>query len=169
MDKRFIDLYMDFARRTAQMSRATRAKVGAVIIKNNNIISHSWNGTPAGWDNACEERIYPNELMGEYDQHPDEFDTMFPYKDEKNRSYFLKTKPEVLHAERNALDKLAKSHESGDGAIMFVTHSPCMECAKSIFSVGIKQVYYENNYRLSQGIDFLRKCGVHVEQVPTNK
>lgn len=138
MDKRFVDLYMDIAVRTSEMSRAVRLKVGSVIVKDTRIISMGWNGTPAGWDNICEY----TELDGT-----------------------LKTKPEVLHAEMNALMKLARSPESGAGASIFITHAPCINCAKGIYQAGIKEVYYKENYREEDGVDFLKKCGVEIKSV----
>lgn len=138
MDKRFIDLYMDIAIRTSKMSRAVRLQVGSVIVKDNRIISMGWNGTPAGWDNNCEYEEMPGQL---------------------------KTKPEVLHAEMNALMKLARSTESGLNASMFVTHTPCINCAKGIYQAGIKEVYYNKNYRENDGVDFLKKCGVEIKNV----
>lgn len=138
MDKRFIDLYMDIAIRTSKMSRAVRLQVGSVIVKDNRIISMGWNGTPAGWDNNCEYEEMPGQL---------------------------KTKPEVLHAEMNALMKLARSTESGLNASMFITHTPCINCAKGIYQAGIKEVYYNENYRENDGVDFLKKCGVEIKNV----
>ena len=76
-----------------------------------------------------------------------------------------KTKPEVIHAEANAIAKLAKSTESGEGAVMFLTHAPCMDCAKQVYTAGISKVYYKNSYRSIDGIDFLNKCKVEVEQL----
>jgi len=76
-----------------------------------------------------------------------------------------KTKPEVIHAEANAIAKLAKSTESGEGAVMFLTHAPCMDCAKQVYTAGISKVYYKNSYRSTDGIDFLNKCKVEVEQL----
>ena len=144
MIDRMKDFYMTLANNCANMSRAVRLKVGAIIVKNENILSFSWNGTPRGWDNRCED-----EFLNE------------------DGSVVLKTKPEVLHAERNALDKLARSHESGEGATLFTTHAPCIECAKSIYGVGITEVYYTNEYRSVDGIEFLKKCGIKVEQITT--
>ncbi len=149
MDPRFVSLYMDIAKRTARMSRAIRLNVGCVIVKDGRVISMSWNGTPAGWDNCCEDKVYDE--LGQY------FDG--------TGKYTLVTKPEVLHAERNSLDKLAKGHESGNGASLFVTHSPCLECAKSIYGSGIAEVYYDTDYRSSDGIEFLKKCGIPVFKV----
>ena len=149
---KFKNAYMDVAVRFSQLSYAKRLQVGAIIVKENRIISLGYNGTPAGWDNECEyeEEILVSELRkGTWVEKTGQ----------------LKTKPEVLHAERNALDKLARCHESGNGASMFVTHSPCLECAKSIFGAGITHVYYKNDNRTDDGIKFLQKCGVIVENI----
>jgi deoxycytidylate deaminase len=123
---------------------------------------------PAGWDNNCEDKVWDTGAGGWLD--PDEFLERFPYveynedADEEYR-YGLKTKPEVLHAESNAIAKLAKSNDSGDGADIFITHSPCMECAKLIFQSGIRRVFYRENYRNDEGIKFLLRSGVEVEQI----
>ena len=135
---------MDVAERFAQLSSATRLQVGAIVVKDDRIISIGYNGTPTGWDNACEEVVPPNEWV-EFEQ--------------------LKTKPEVLHAEMNALMKLAKSSESGNNAAIFITHSPCIDCAKGIYQAGIKEVYYKNDYHSSQGIEFLEKCELKITKV----
>ena len=142
MKQKYIDLYMDWAARTAQLSHAVRLQVGAVIVKDDSVISYGYNGMPAGWDNNCEELVY------RIAQEP-----------------ILKTKPEVLHAESNAIAKLAKSANSGLGATMFITHAPCMECAKLIYQSGIGHVLYRNSYRDVSGVTFLEKSGVKVEQV----
>ena len=134
---------MQTAKTFAELSHARRLHVGAIVVKDDRIISIGYNGMPAGWDNNCEDEMY----------------------DEDGFHITLKTKPEVLHAERNALDKLAKGNEGGDGAVLFVTHSPCLECAKSIYGAGIKAFYYRKNYRSQEGLDFLNKCGVEVIQV----
>jgi dCMP deaminase len=97
---------------------------------------------PAGWDNNCEDTI----------QHSDDTVT-------------LKSKPEVLHAETYAIAKLAKSNESGMGATMFITHAPCLDCAKLIYQSGISSVLYRNSYRDTGGITFLERSGVTVEQI----
>ena len=141
MKKKFIKTYMDVAESFAKLSSAVRLQVGAIVVKDDRIISIGYNGMPSGWDNACEEVVPPNEWV-EFEQ--------------------LKTKPEVLHAETNAIAKLAKSSESGLGATMFVTHSPCIECAKLIYQSGISTVYYKNNYRSDDGIKFLTKSKVRV-------
>ena len=118
----------------AKCSTALRLNVGALIVKDDRIISIGYNGMPSGWDNVCE--------------------------DENNKS-----RPEVLHAESNAIAKLAKSSESGNGSAIFITHSPCLDCAKMIYQSGIKQVYYSNEYRSTDGVDFLNKCNITVEQL----
>lgn len=130
---------MDTAKIFAELSHAKRLHVGAIIVKDDRIISIGYNGMPTGWDNNCEDVI----------QHSDDTTT-------------LKTKPEVLHAETNAIAKLAKSNESGLDASLFVTHAPCMDCAKLIYQSGISNVYYRNSYRESTGLDFLTKSGVEV-------
>jgi dCMP deaminase len=143
MKDKFIQLYMDWAERTAQLSHARRLQVGAVIVKDDSVISYGYNGMPAGWDNNCEDEI------------------KWPNGDIK----FLKTKPEVLHAESNAIAKLAKSTNSGMGATMFVTHAPCLDCAKLIFQSGISSVLYRNTYRDSGGLEFLSTSKVEVNKV----
>ena len=143
MKQKFIDAYMDVAKRFAKLSSARRLQVGAIIVKNDRIVSIGYNGMPAGWDNNCEEEMkWPNGHIAH-----------------------LTTKPEVIHAEANAIAKLAKSTESGDGAVMFLTHEPCMDCAKQIYTAGIKKVYFSENYRSSKGVEFLNKCNIEVEQV----
>ena len=142
MKQKFINLYMDWATRTAELSHARRLQVGAVIVKDDTVISYGYNGMPAGWDNNCENIVGYN--MGEP---------------------MLKTKPEVLHAESNAIAKLAKSNNSGSGADLFVTHSPCMECSKLIVQSGIGRVYYSKDYRDDAGIKFLVLSGVEVRQI----
>jgi dCMP deaminase len=133
MKQKFIDAYMDVAGRFAKLSSAKRLQVGAIVVKDDRIISIGYNGMPSGWDNNCEDDNY-------------------------------KTNPEVIHAEANAIAKLAKSTESGEGSTMFLTHAPCIDCAKQIYTAGINKVYYNHNYRDTLGIDFLEKCNVKVEQ-----
>lgn len=126
--------YMDTAERFGALSTAKRLQVGAIVVKDNRIISIGYNGMPSGWDNECEDENF-------------------------------KTKPEVLHAEENAIAKLASSHESGKGAEVYITHSPCMNCAKLIYASGIAKVYYKHKYRSEDGIHFLEKCGLEVKQL----
>jgi len=134
---------MDWASRTAALSHARRLQVGAVIVKDDSVISYGYNGMPAGWDNNCEDEIW----------------------NVHDGSSELKTKPEVLHAESNAIAKLAKSTNSGLGATMFVTHAPCMECAKLIYQSGISRVLYRDSYRDTGGVTFLEKSGILVEKI----
>ena len=141
--EKYLGTYMKTARLFAEHSSAVRKKVGAVIVKDDRIISIGYNGMPAGWDNTCEE-LKPQS---------------FPHEPA------LVTKPEVLHAESNAIAKLAKSSESGDGASMFITCSPCIDCAKMIYQSGIKEVFYGEKYRDNAGIEFLYKCGINVREI----
>lgn len=122
----------------AELSSARRLKVGALVVKDDRIISIGYNGMPKGWDNNCE----------------------FEQEDGT-----IKTKPEVLHAETNAIAKLARSVESGLDADLFVTHSPCLDCAKLIYQSGIKRVYYANAYRDDSGVTFLKNSGVEVTKL----
>lgn len=162
MKDRFKFAFMDVAERFAQESSATRLQVGAIIVKDDRIISIGYNGMPSGWDNVCEKKIYYNPENDRINVHFVE--THYPYEDDHGR-YLLKTRDEVLHAESNALSKLARSNESGENAIMFITHSPCLHCAKMIYQAGINAVYYRNNYRSNDGIDFLKKCDIIVDKI----
>lgn len=148
---------MDWAKRLSQLSYARRLQVGAVIVKDDTVISYGYNGMPAGWNNDCENRIYANEWTVDANE--------WQYKDNEGKLYNLKTKPEVLHAESNAISKLARSHNSGADATIFITHSPCLECAKLIYQSGINRVFYSQNYRDSSGVDFLLRSGIPVEQI----
>jgi dCMP deaminase len=143
MKQKFIDAYMDVAERFAKLSSAKRLQVGAIVVKDDRIISIGYNGMPAGWDNTCEDVVEVHEDGG----------------------IVTKTKPEVIHAEANAIAKLAKSSESGDGSMMFLTHAPCIDCAKQVYTAGIKKVYYRDSYRDSIGLDFLAKCDIMVHKV----
>jgi len=147
--QKFVDYFCKIAVNTSELSYARRLKVGAVIVKNDSIISFGYNGTPSGWDNNCEYEV------------PEQIDvetrTITPAH--------LTTKPEVLHAEMNALMKLAKSTLSSENATMFCTHAPCLDCAKGIYQAGISAVYFVNQYRSNEGINFLKKSGVEVCQV----
>lgn len=133
MKQKWLDAYMDTAERFAQLSSAQRLKVGSVIVKDHRIISIGYNGTPAGWDNVCEDANF-------------------------------KTKPEVIHAEANAIVKLARDGESGNGATLFCTHAPCIDCAKLIFGAGIRKVFYRETYRSNDGVHFLLNSGVDVNR-----
>lgn len=143
---------MDTAKIFAELSHAKRLHVGAIIVKEDRIISIGYNGMPSGWDNVCEyeEKV----MMSEFGKG-----TWI------EKTGQLKTKPEVLHAETNAIAKLARSTESGEGATLFVTHSPCIECSKLIYQSGISTVYYGEDYRDDAGINFLKLSGVTVEKI----
>ena len=161
-------MYMDWANRAADLSHAKRLQVGAVIVKDDSVISYGYNGMPAGWDNNCEDREWDNGAGGWLD--PNEFNDKYPYEDwhegaQRKVRYGLKTKPEVLHAESNAIAKLAKSNNSGVDATIFITHAPCLGCAKLIYQSGISSVIYRSNYRDTSGIEFLEKSGIEVTQI----
>jgi dCMP deaminase len=160
MKYKFIEAYMDVAKRFAQLSSAKRLQVGAIIVKDDRIISIGYNGMPSGWPNDCETKEYMPVDSGGW-LMPDELWKMYPYEDGERR-YKLKTRPEVIHAEANAIAKLAKGVESGEGAAMFLTHAPCLDCAKQIYTAGIKTVYYRQSYRSRDGIEFLKDCDVEV-------
>ncbi len=127
--------YLRMARIWAENSYCTRRKVGAILVKGQMIISDGFNGTPAGFENVCE--------------------------DESGL-----TKPYVLHAEANAITKVARSNNSSEGSTLYVTASPCMECSKLIIQAGIKRVVYNELYRIADGIDLLRRAGVECVHVP---
>jgi len=145
MKHKYIKAYMDVAKRFSKLSSAQRLQVGAIAVKDDRIISIGYNGMPSGWDNCCEDEVIENGWPG------------------------LKTKPEVLHAEMNCLMKLAKSTESGESAVMFITHTPCIDCAKGIYQAGIKEVYYDREYRDSAGVDFLEESGIPALNITTLK
>ena len=159
--QKFIEAYMDVAKRFALLSTAKRLQVGAIIVKDDRIISIGYNGTPAGWTNECEYKEYPDR----YDKHSEWADLYYPLQEPDGTYYKLVTKDEVIHAEANAIAKLARSNESGDGSTMFLTHSPCIHCAKQIYTAGIRKVFDGEQYRRSDGLDFLSKCNVEVEQI----
>ena len=138
MKEKMIKAHLDVAARYAELSHAVRLKVGAIVVKDDRIVSIGYNGTPAGWDNNCEHELEDGSL---------------------------KTKSEVLHAEENAIAKLARSHESGSGADIFITHAPCPQCAKLIYAAGISRVFYRHIYRDTEGLNFLAKCGIETKQV----
>jgi len=180
MKDKFINLYMDWAKRCAELSHAKRLHVGAVIVKDDTVISYGYNGMPAGWDNDCEDKDYMGSDAGGW-LDPEEIYERWPFEESVemadpdegffvvSRRYRLKTKPEILHAESNAIAKLAKSTNSGLGADLFVTHMPCLDCAKIIYQSGISRVWYGANYRDDSGIKFLEKSGVEVKQIKEEK
>ena len=163
---------MKVAETFAGLSSAKRLHVGAIVVKDDRIISIGYNGMPSGWDNNCEDKEYMDQTAGGW-LSPEEIEEQWPWSEQQLPKtedlpwlrYKLKTKPEVLHAETNAIAKLAKSTESGMGATMFVTHAPCLDCAKLIYQSGINSVLYRNSYRSDDGIQFLQKAGVWVEKI----
>jgi dCMP deaminase len=134
LKKKFIDYFMQMAELTATLSYAKRLQVGALIVKGNRIVGTGYNGMPTDWENDCEI-----EVDGE-----------------------LKTKQEVLHAETNAIAKVAQSTESSEGSTMFCTHAPCVDCAKLIYQSGIATLYFKHEYRDDAGLKFLKLSGVNV-------
>ena len=171
MKEKFKQTYMKTAKVFAELSHARRLHVGAIVVKDDRIISIGYNGMPAGWDNNCEHKEYMSGDAGGW-LSPEEIYEQWPFEEEDidpdlgyARRYALKTKPEVLHAESNAIAKLAKSNDSGLGADIFITHAPCIECAKLIYQSGINGVYYSENYRDDAGIEFLKKSGVNIEKL----
>ncbi|MDR3184677.1 MAG: dCMP deaminase family protein [Prevotellaceae bacterium] len=129
--------YLEMAAVWGKNSYCKRRQVGAIIVKDRMIISDGYNGTPAGFENVCE--------------------------DEEGL-----TKPYVLHAEANAITKVAKSNNSSEGATLYITTSPCMECAKLIIQAGITRVVYSNQYRITDGIELLRRAGVEIIHIDIN-
>ena len=129
--------YMQFADIWSTNSYANRKKVGAIIVRDNQIISDGYNGTPSGFDNSCEDA-----------------DNV--------------TKPYVLHAEANAITKLARSTQSSVGSTLYVTCSPCLECAKLIIQAGITRVVFKNPYRIDDGIRLLKTAGIKVDCLNTD-
>jgi dCMP deaminase len=165
MKSKFIDAHMKVAETYANLSSATRLKVGCVIVKNDTIIGIGYNGMPSGWTNNCEEVIY-KESTG-FEDAESLFENGWTFGTDKETALWSKkvTKPEVIHAEINAISKVARSTNSSDGADMFITHAPCIECSKTLFQAGIKKVFYRNTYRSEDGLKFLEKCNVYVEKV----
>jgi dCMP deaminase len=143
MKQKYINAHMRVAHEYAKLSSAKRLQVGCIVVKDNRIISIGYNGMPTGWDNECEDVIGQDDVG----------------------ALITKSKPEVLHAETNAIAKLAGSNESGKDATLFVTHQPCLDCAKIIYQTGIKEVYYNHTYRSIEGIKFLEKCNIKVKKV----
>lgn len=172
LKNKFIDYYMDVAERTSKLSYAIRLQVGAVIVKDNRILSYGYNGMPTGWDNECEYKDYMSRDAGGW-LDSEEIYERWPFEEyssevENNRRYRLVTKDEVLHAEMNALAKVSSSSESSQNSIMFSTHAPCIHCAKGIFQAGIKNLFYRETYRDQAGLEFLEKGGIIVNRYSTS-
>lgn len=165
MKSKWVDAFMDTAERFSQLSSATRLKVGAVVVQDNRIISIGYNGMPSGWTNECESIDFVEHKDGiDYDEMTQ---LGYTFGADKDTAGWVKrkTKDEVIHAEANAILKLARDGERGNGSSLFCTHAPCISCAKLIYGAGVKKVYYRESYRDSLGIDFLNKCNIEVEQV----
>jgi dCMP deaminase len=150
MKQKWISAFMDTAERFAELSSAVRLKVGAVVVQDNRIISIGYNGMPSGWTNECEHVVDVAKTDPRYDYN--------------HFTKELKTKDEVIHAEANAISKLARDGERAAGATMFCTHAPCIQCAKIIYGAGINTFYYRSQYRDNDGLEFLKKCNIQVEQ-----
>lgn len=152
MKSKYVAAHIKAAGVYAELSSAKRLKVGCVIVKNNTIIGIGYNGMPSGWNNNCEHEdiVLADSVFGE--------PTSLINKG-------LKTRPEVLHAESNAITKVARSTNSTENASLFVTHAPCLDCAKLIYQSGISEVIYKEEYKNNDGIEFLKKCRVRVYHV----
>lgn len=138
---KYFELYWDMVAAAARQSYAERVKVGALVVTPTGMLSPGWNGMPPGFENECEQPVHPNHGVDEF-----------------------VTKPEVIHAERNAIDKMTRQGVPIEGSLLFVTMAPCLECAKSIHGLGFAHVYYEQSYRKTCGLTFLVKAGVPVSQ-----
>jgi dCMP deaminase len=139
---RYHNLYMDVASRVALMSHAVRSKVGAILVKDGNIVGHGWNGQPKGADNCCEKTV---EL--------------------EDGTTVLETLPTVQHAEENLLLKMLQAGNSAKDGTLYVTLLPCIHCAKMVYGAGIKNVYYRHSYRDESGVEFLSNFGVAVSKL----
>lgn len=166
--------YMKMAVAMSLLSYANRNKVGCIIVsKDDQIISQGFNGTPSGYDNCCEDPHCDCKYHYgcSYTAKPIKEQMSVKFCINPNNSGYpcehltLTTKPEVLHAESNAISKCAKWHTSTEGATLYVTLSPCFECAKLIIQSGIKRVCYLEQYRDISGIEFLEKNNIQVEQI----
>lgn len=167
MKPKIIKAHMQVAQTYAKLSTARRLQVGAIVVKDDRIISIGYNGMPAGWDNNCEDKDYMSVDAGGW-LDPDEICERWPFEeviDGVTRRFALKTKPEVLHAEANAIAKVARSPESAEDSVIFITHAPCIECAKLIYQSGVRQVFYRDSYRSDAGTDFLKQAGVIVNKL----
>ena len=175
MKPKHLDAFMDTAYRFAELSEAVRARVGAIIVKDRRIISIGYNGMPSGWDNTCEDIEWMDSGAGGW-LNPDEIEERWPFEgiymdkdgEEYVTRYRLVTKPQVLHAEANAIAKLAQSPESAKDAVLFCTHMPCIECAKLIHQSGIRTVYYGEQYVAAKGSgeEFLSNSGISLTWLP---
>jgi len=160
-------VYMQTAYQFSKLSYAERRKVGCIIVKDHQVISFGYNGMPHGFNNVCEEPM----ITRHYYENPDVAVDLMEQGYECDRGVCTKesqaTKPAVLHAESNAIMKVAKSTMSCLGAELYTTTCPCFGCAKLIIQAGISKVYYTEDYRDMSGVDLLKSAGIEVEQVNT--
>ena len=152
LDKR----YLRMARIWSENSYAIRRKVGCLIVKDRMIISDGYNGTPSGFENICEDAICQKPNDPYCPGGPECFNCEFVK---------LKTKPYVLHAEANAISKLAKSFNNSEGATLYVTDEPCLECSKMIIQAGIKRVVFWRDYHSHDGVQLLLRAGIKIDQI----
>ena len=153
-------LYLRMAFIWSENSYALRRRVGCLIVKNNSIISDGYNGTPSGFRNVCE--YIPNPDNGRSMSEDKSWEEM---KENWDKGNTLVTYPYVLHAESNAIAKLAKSNNSSEGATIYITDEPCLDCAKMIIQSGIRKVVYSRSYRIHSGIELLKKANIEVKQI----
>ena len=160
--------YLRMAQIWAENSYCKRRQVGALVVKDKRIISDGYNGTPSGFENVCE--------YSEDEKHGHGYETFNRLSDERKRRCLKKiseegvkliTKPYVLHAEANAITKLARSTQSSDGATIYCTDMPCIECSKLIIQAGVRRVVYERPYRITDGVELLERAGIEVVNIPT--
>lgn len=145
-----LSAHLKAAKAYAELSHAKRLQVGAVLVKDDRVISVGYNGMPSGMDNTCE---YESSGLADMEKLPDGSSTR------------IKTKPEVVHAEMNVIAFAAKNGMPTDGCTMIVTHSPCFECSKLLMQAGVKTIYYETEYRITDSLDFLKSGGVEVIKI----
>lgn len=158
--------YLRMARVWAENSYAIRLKVGALIVsKEGNIISDGYNGTPSGFENVCE--VASDKRYEPFAHLSDEVKRDSLEKNLALGKITLITKPYVLHAEANAIIKLARSTQSSNGSTLYVTDMPCMECSKLIVQAGIRRVVYERPYRIKDGVKLLERAGIIVDHIST--
>lgn len=157
MKPKHVNMYMDIAQVLANTSSGVRLKVGAVLVRDNNILSTGYNALPAAIDGPLEDKVYSMGAGGWMDA--ESFKETYPYEDELGY-YKLVTKPETRHAEKSVLMNLCKTNESAVGASLFVTTGCCKLCSIDILDAGISKVYYKDDYRNSEGIEYLRANGV---------
>jgi len=154
-------IYMQMAYQIAKLSYAKRRRVGCIIVKDKQVISTGYNGTPHGFENSCEE------IQTRTKDNPDHLANLIAkgYDCGHEECHKEVTKREVLHAESNALAKVSMSTLSSDGADLYTTTCPCFDCAKLIIQSGIKRVFYSEDYRDMSGVDLLKQAGIEVKEV----